>query len=1046
MVEKNLSGSRSDNINLDLEKFVAFSFPSSNDGATCHYPTNLSPLLDGSSTYASVALVCLGLSQYASSGCCSTCDVCYPAPSCLSTTTSPSAHVTGAYLWNESHVQKQVSVAIESLTVCVSNHKLDSCRMAATKCLAILARAAFFRARTSDNNDPLLVTNTPSHMIKAMEDECAVDVPQILCNLALDDVSDTVSASAFWSLGILLCATTEMDDIMSSYIQQVALFNNNYSATKIDSLGFQDMHHMAVGMDFKIRILSNVVVKRLRQLLHRASTLKPQQLQIQTLPFLTCCIQQFTSKALTTSNNIVPGMISLPTYAKRWFSADTILLQDDFVQTMLLPRMLSCTHGPLAVACAVSLIRLLSTSLPIASSSTATWIVHGCSAACNVLLQSLKQKEFLMGENRATIIALIIAATQVLPWENQMTILLGLFSDVSHLPVESEDEVISNNKRKWFLTGSSCGTSVKSRIGLLTECIVQMMIGCCLSKEVQAATIGITLLTSHPIIVSSITERKNLYHGLVQGTSRKQQQHTDTQEIHFAEEFVHSVTNCLFQMIRTNNYCNNTSATLASGTKSGGGKSHTSTVLELVDCSLILLNTFASCLTWRYSFDANTDDVDEIKMLGCDAVGQSYLDLLELCLSITGLIDCSVTTNSQNNKQPDAHSTIQANVDVKLKLRQIVQKNYQLLVDEGIPCNNVKIRLLHLFAIYLARTTDEPQQNYYDYARTILRFVGGDISSLLFSQSNASQENKSKVRLIEKYVTIVELTASSACDKFPGSKLCSEIVRLSLEALQSSSRKEEAPDDQNLQVILSSATRIKNKFERIPNNSSSVPLWVFAVSKSEDDKQSIESAGVSSAAGVIALNALSQNSCSINYSFDKDGDASLSCFCNAAEMRRFLYWRCAQRAVRSRVSTVLASFGNELNNDSIRNTTTANELAENKNVTYNASIIGGGTTVSSNNLMRNIKQRNPICLAVDEQHLLSLTLSSIGARFCKRKTGSYPFVGWKNSITTLTGSSDPIVVMLSYSTKLPSSQPNTAGGKKPCLVVTIRIFNVTGKP
>lgn len=1039
----NLSGSRSDIVSSHLEEYVALPFPNSNSGATCHYPTSLSPLLDENSSYASVARVCLGLSQYASSGCCATCDVCNSPPCCnvvfsssTSSEASATAFVRGSYLWNETHVQKQVSTAIKSLTVCVSNHKLDSCRTVAMKCLALVARSAFYRARSFDNNDPLMVTNTPSHTIKALEDECAVDVPQVLCNFALDDAScDTVSASAYWALGILLCATTDMDDIMFRYTHQVVtlVFHGSNSSNGITS--FQDMHHTAVGMDFQIRILSNVIIKRIRQLLHRASTLRPQQLQLRTLPFLTCCIQQFTTRALSTSNNIVPGMIPLSAYAKRWYSADTVLLQDDFVQTILLPRMLSCTDGPLSVACAMSFIRLLAYSTTTtASSSTMTWIIQGCSAACNILLQSLHQnKEIAMVEWNADVVAYIIAATQVLPWENQLTILVPLLSDVSQLPIESDHQhgLFHNSYyQRWLPTDNYCNFSVKSRIGLLTECLVQMIIGCCRSKEQQALTIGANLITSHPIIVSSLMDRKNLYHGVGQGSlSKKQCSNTNTYDIHFAEEFVLSITNTYYQMIHTTIYHSSTTTTAG---KSGGRQNHPSIVLKLVVSSTILLKTLAPCLTWRFSLDDKTQSVDEVQKLGCDAVGQSYLDLLILCLSVTGLIDSSFTESTQNMKLQNATLS---NIDVHSKLRQVIQKNYQFLVDEGIPCQNVKIRLLHLFASYLARAATEPQQNYYDYARAILRFVAGDIGSLLLSQIQDRHDNLVYWRhLLDKYISIVELTALSACDKLPGTKLCSEIVRSSLEALQPQLLKQKAGllDEQTLQDIRSSTARIKHEFERTPTNSESVPLWIFAVGKSEEEKLNMESNNVAATADRNAQNAMTRKSYRVNF---RDGNNVETSSFNPIEMRRFLFWRCAQSAVRSRVSNILKCIGNELYNNA--------ENSDKDHVVNNTG--GSGGTGFSNKLSRSIRQKNMISLAVDERRQLSFKLSSFGASFGQNKIGSYPFIGWKDSITTLTAASDPIVVLLSYSPQISTSQQNMGGSKKPLLFVTVRIFNVTGE-
>jgi hypothetical protein len=197
-----------------------------------------------------------------------------------------------------------------------------------------------------------------------------------------------------------------------------------------------------------------------------------------------------------------------------------------------------------------------------------------------------------------------------------------------------------------------------------------------------------------------------------------------------------------------------------------------------------------------------------------------------------------------------------------------------------------------------------------------LRFVAGDIGSLLLSQIQDRQDKVLVYRrhLLDKYISIVELTALSACDKLPGSKLCNEIVRFSLEALQPQLLKQKAGllDEQTLQDIRSSAARIKHEFERIPTNSESVPLWIFAVGKSEEEKLNMESNSLAATAGQNARNAKTQKSYRDNFS---DGnDAETSSF-NPVEMRRFLFWRCAQSAVRLRVSNILILIGNELYNN-----------------------------------------------------------------------------------------------------------------------------------
>ena len=997
----------------------AFSFPSANN-----FPSSLSPLLDETSSYTSVARVCLALTQ---EGC------------------------TGDYLWNDTHAKKQISTAIQSLTTCINSHSLDSCRIVASNCLAIYARSAFFKARSSGNDDPLLTGSLSHEIRKAIEDECAVDVPQTLCNVALEaTVADAVSAAAFWSLGLLLSGSSS--DSLSNYIQQVAFFNNNINKTQNDEImDFQEMHNLAVEMDFSIRILTNVVVKKLRQLLHRASSLQPRQLQMQTLPFLTCCIQQVTSKALG-GTNIVPGMISLVTYAKRWFAVDIILLQEDFVQTMLLPQILSGIHGPLSVACAVSLIRLIITTKNNISSSTATWIVLGCSAACSILLQTLLEQQYVL-ESKASIIAMIISATQVLPWDHQMSILLRLLSEVSFLHTEYGDESSPKSSDhasfSFFCNTYFSSSAIKSRVGILTECLLQSIIGCCQARQHETVSIGISMLLSDSVIATALKDRKNVYVGLTDA-ARKQQE-TSKHEIHFAEEVVLSFTCCLFQMIGGNDH----TVTNSSTRKNDAGRvgnTRRKYIQELLRCSIIILNDFAPCLCWNHGNDQGTSK------LGCDAIGQSYLDLLEHCLYITGIIiDHRLTVQHRDKTHTFSSSTewgIIRDPDLKLKTRHLLLKTYQLLVDEGIPLQNVRIRLLSLFSNYFtAPSSIEEKQHYYDYARTILQFLGTDIRSLLLQTRSSSNKNRCegahKRFLLAKCAATIELIASAASDKLSSSDHCGEIHRLCFDAFQTALVPEEEEkgvhEYREYHSIHAAMFRIKQNIEKTkvvpPSDASAVPLWVFARSNEDAIHSIVSEVSGAAAAGVATQTYQSEKNCTTEsaHSTDKD-NWSRMCLRSAAEIKRFLFWKIARLSVFSRASNV---FDDDLINTSFGSS--RDEERNNERTTI-LSAVGGDDANLENSILRNTKGRKPICLAVTEQPQLSSTLSSIGASLWKTKTGTYPFMGWTNSFTTLTGASDPIVAMLSFKTQKSSLfQHAGANGYKRYLVVTIRVFNVMGK-
>jgi len=109
-------------------EFIALSFPPSSSAS--HYPSNLSPLSDADSSYSSVARVCLGLTQYASSGCSSTCGS-YPMEEYGGS--QAEACVDHSCLFNEETVSKEVCGAIRSLTTCANSHNNPKCRILALK-------------------------------------------------------------------------------------------------------------------------------------------------------------------------------------------------------------------------------------------------------------------------------------------------------------------------------------------------------------------------------------------------------------------------------------------------------------------------------------------------------------------------------------------------------------------------------------------------------------------------------------------------------------------------------------------------------------------------------------------------------------------------------------------------------------------------------------------------------------------------------------------------------------------------------------------------
>jgi len=79
-----------------------------------HYPSSLAALRDSKSSFSSVARVCQGLTQYASAS------------------TAESSHfVESSCLYAEEVVAKEVTEAIQELSVCAKEHSNPKCRILA---------------------------------------------------------------------------------------------------------------------------------------------------------------------------------------------------------------------------------------------------------------------------------------------------------------------------------------------------------------------------------------------------------------------------------------------------------------------------------------------------------------------------------------------------------------------------------------------------------------------------------------------------------------------------------------------------------------------------------------------------------------------------------------------------------------------------------------------------------------------------------------------------------------------------------------------------
>lgn len=381
---------------------IHLSFPSSFE------EPNLSSLRDNHSAYAAVAKTCLQLNQYALNG----------SSSAMEDVNS----VQSSTLFHDTSFVNSMggeNGAFAALMECIQTHDDRRAKIVACKTLALVARAAYARIRSSPHLFAIRdSTNT------RLEDEVCTDVPMALIGVALEDLDDGVAASAISALGIMTLSSSSTPGTLvdDELLREVMSMVHGHPSPHAPSLGaLQDEDTNIPQMVLQSRIFDNVVSPRLMQLVCRVTSFDSQQHVRIILPTLTASLVHLSK----TAPPVIYGM-DRTTYAKRWLEYDFVNLMKEVVEALLLPTMKSSLDAQLAYASAMSSIRLIN------ACPHAPWVPSLCHWAIAILKEEVEAVESL--EAKLTAIASLLVCCRAVPFPERLPTLEFVFSNLHTLP------------------------------------------------------------------------------------------------------------------------------------------------------------------------------------------------------------------------------------------------------------------------------------------------------------------------------------------------------------------------------------------------------------------------------------------------------------------------------------------------------------------------------------------------------------------------------------------------------------------------------------
>jgi len=428
---------------------------------------HLVALEDEHSSYLSVSKACLFLNQLASYG--------------SSSITPPSSPVIESNLFETTEYTTKFSTILNALSSTSSNHSDRRCRILALNSLALISKAIVAKLVIT----PVYLNHDDVALITRLQDEICNDVVMNMVSCALED-DDGVAAVAFESLGRLVTDveddlfSREVRAILGQSAPVVfapvhGIWDESRSAwNEHFASSLQELDCTVYNSEIRWRILQSVLAPRIRKLFNRIQLLKTTECKLRCLPFMNVLVMF----AYTCKDRGQEQPIDKETFAHRWFEFDTRSLVQEYVETLLIPllRKFQCSDGAHVENCIEIGLGTATNALMLCSvvHSDETWLDHVISLSIHNLERGLYQMEECgCMEQQMTIMAALLIALRGMNIERRVAALERVTTLVVGLP---STRVIPQRVMSAALEHADGSRRKPARFGFWTEIALSFLL------------------------------------------------------------------------------------------------------------------------------------------------------------------------------------------------------------------------------------------------------------------------------------------------------------------------------------------------------------------------------------------------------------------------------------------------------------------------------------------------------------------------------------------------------------------------------------------
>jgi hypothetical protein len=293
------------------------------------------------------------------------------------------------------------------------------CRQIVLTTIATIARPLYTYLRPS----PLLYSfyePTCHHY----EDEIGSDLPAILCTIALEDVDETISATAISTLGQLIDIGSNTtfgglyDDDLNVHVRYLMGDTSPYRPT-VRSIADED-----IGIpiqELAIRIMEHTLSPRLLQLLDRIVRYQQKHNVAMVLPCISLCLVHLLDVYPTTIHHT-----DRTTYSKRWSELDVVGSIDVCVTGIILPILQGTrtVYSPMIAMTAATCGLRLAYAVP-----GRHWVKQICYDAVTVSQEVYQSSMNAPIETRLSLLSIIIVAARAITMYPDRTNVLIWFGE-----------------------------------------------------------------------------------------------------------------------------------------------------------------------------------------------------------------------------------------------------------------------------------------------------------------------------------------------------------------------------------------------------------------------------------------------------------------------------------------------------------------------------------------------------------------------------------------------------------------------------------------